>query len=403
MPPSSNPAATGAASLVYSSYLGGATNESSWGIDMDPAGRIYAAGYVASTVAVDATSTGQAANAAAVTVSHTTSGSERLMLVGISVVDSSGPPAVTSVTYNGDALTFVGSRATTGGGNTARVDIWQLVAPDVGTHNLTVNFSSAPDGATVGVTTYTGVNQVTPLEAFGAANANGTTGSATIVSDVGQLVFAAIVVDATDQDLVPGAGQTERWDLFPAGAAANGGGSTEAGAASVAMSWSWSSSARWAIGGVSIRPHDDIFVEVIDPAGNGAADRLYLGLAGGGDDENAWAAAYANGKFYVAGNAASTSGVTPSGYDTELQRRCSTATWRRSASRCDGYDQRTGVRRKRGAGRPRCRRERHLFRWHYAQRRDRSHHGQLRERRRSFLRSPTPWGSWAHGCRRAGR
>ena len=84
--------------------------------------------------------------------------------------------------------------------------------------------------------------QETPLEAFASAQGNGTTGTASIVSDEGQLVFAAIVVDATDQNLVPDAGQTERWDLFSVGAAANGGGSTEAGAAiPVDMSWSWAS------------------------------------------------------------------------------------------------------------------------------------------------------------------
>ncbi len=61
---------------------------------------------------------------------------------------------------------------------------------------------------------------------------------------------------------------------------------------------------------------EDIFVLVLDPAVSGAAGRVYASYLGGPNDENAWAAGYANGKFYVAGNAASSSGITPSGYDT---------------------------------------------------------------------------------------
>ena len=58
-------------------------------------------------VAIDASSSGSTTDQASVTVSHTTSGSNRLMLVGVST-DPHGE-CVASVTYNGGNLTLVGS------------------------------------------------------------------------------------------------------------------------------------------------------------------------------------------------------------------------------------------------------------------------------------------------------
>ena len=199
-------------------------------------------------VAVDATSTGSTTSTS-VTISHTTtSAANRLMLVGV-MIRETGTESVSSVTYNGDALSLVGLRKTAG----AHIEIWSMVAPDAGVHDVVVNLSGAGGGTNVGVMTFAGVNQTTPLGTFNSASGDATNGSATISSAVNELVFGVVAVKDLDQDLIPGAEQTERWDLFT-GSEANGGGSTETGAASVAMSWSWSASTDWAIGGVSIKP-----------------------------------------------------------------------------------------------------------------------------------------------------
>ena len=94
--------------------------------------------------------------------------------------------------------------------------------------------------------------------------ASGSGGSTQRIGDdqlgPGELVFGIIAVDEdADYDLAPGAGQTETldgWDLYP-GNGINGGGGTKAGAASVDMSWTWSRSDNWAVGGVSIKSSDD--------------------------------------------------------------------------------------------------------------------------------------------------
>jgi hypothetical protein len=55
------------------------------------------------------------------TISHTTAGNDRLMLVGVSM-DNNQMETVASVSYNGIALTLVGAEVND---NDARVEIWQ--------------------------------------------------------------------------------------------------------------------------------------------------------------------------------------------------------------------------------------------------------------------------------------
>ena len=137
-----------------------------------------------------------------------------------------------------------------------------MVAPETGNFNVDVTFSSAPDGATVGVTTFNGVDQSTPLGVFDSGQGNSTTGSATISSAAGELVYAVISTDdGSDKDLDTG-GQNELFEAF--GAEVNGSGISEAGAPSVGVSWTWSGGDVWAVGGVSIKPATGV-TATVDP------------------------------------------------------------------------------------------------------------------------------------------
>ncbi|MCZ6734152.1 MAG: DUF4347 domain-containing protein, partial [Gammaproteobacteria bacterium] len=207
-------------------------------------------------VTIDTTSVGTTPiGASSDTVSHTTSGSDRLMLVGISFGLDQGD-AVSSVTYNGTALTLVGARDNN---DTAasRVEIWSLVAPDTGTYNVDVTFSGTNHkGATIGVMTFNGVDQTTALGSFASAEGDSSNPSATVSSATGELVFGvAAFGDSIDYDLTEGVGQTEHWDLFAG--EANGAGTTEAGSTSVVTSWSVPTSGKWVVGGVSIKSCSD--------------------------------------------------------------------------------------------------------------------------------------------------
>ena len=204
-------------------------------------------------VTIDATTTSTAAAlAASDSVSHTTTGSDRLMLVGISFGQDKGDN-VASVTHNGTPLALVGARDN-GVALGSRVEIWSLVAPDAGTHDVVVNFSGTSHrGATIGIMTFNGVDQSTALGNFASAEGNSSAPSTNVSSASNELVFGVLGLDDNaDTELMPGGGQAEHWDLWQDRAA--GGGTTETGAASVAASWSLAADSKWAAGGVSIKP-----------------------------------------------------------------------------------------------------------------------------------------------------
>jgi prepilin-type N-terminal cleavage/methylation domain-containing protein len=205
-------------------------------------------------VNVDSVSSGTTAayTDSTMTVAHTTgSGSDRLMLVGISF-NPNDNERVTTVTYGGTSLTKVGEGVN---GNDAMVYIYSLVAPAPGAADVVITFDSALDeGAIAGVMTFTGVEQTTPLGTFASASGNNSTpASVNITSASGELVFG--VVSSEYEAFTASSGQNEHWNMSISGAATNGAGGTDAGAPTVAMSWSLDPSYNhWASGGVSIKP-----------------------------------------------------------------------------------------------------------------------------------------------------
>lgn len=199
-------------------------------------------------VIIDATSTGYSASPPSTifTVTHTTgTGGNRLMLVGISQKNK----AVSSVTYGGVPLTLVGDVLAN---TNARVHLYKLINPPSGTADVVVTMSAIPDkGIIVGVTTFSGVNQTTPLGTFAGTENKNTTPSVAVVSAAGELVYD--VVSLRMANLTVGSGQNEQWN-FATGSEMYGGGSTAAGAASVSANWTASASQDWSIAAVSIKP-----------------------------------------------------------------------------------------------------------------------------------------------------
>ncbi len=224
-------------------------------------------------VAVDASSTGSTADQASVTVSHTTSGSNRLMLVSMAT-DPHGV-SVSSISYNGVNLMLVGAQEDPSAHS--RVEIWELVAPDTGTHDVIVNLTGTSHrGVTVGVITFTGVNQTTPTTAFSSASGTSTAASTTVASQTDDLVFA-VLHSYNGSAATPGAGQTELWDVVVG--QTNGSGTTKAGAASITSSWTVNDN-DWSVAAVSVQadtnsavaaaqsPVQDAYIQSKNPSTN---------------------------------------------------------------------------------------------------------------------------------------
>lgn len=93
-----------------------------------------------SLIAYDATASGNTPLSTTLTFSHTCTGSDRILFVGIDT--AGGPDVVTSVTYNGVALTRINTQQTAGTGN-RRSYLYYLPAPTTGTNNIVITVSSS--------------------------------------------------------------------------------------------------------------------------------------------------------------------------------------------------------------------------------------------------------------------
>src|SRR2546427_2692182 len=186
-------------------------------------------------------------SATPLTWSHTVAaGSNGLLIVGVSTGD-----AVTThntVTYNTVPMTKI-SEVT---GASDRVSIWTLVNPATGTKSVVVTLSAATN-VKGGATSWTNVNQTTPVGTAATNTGSSNFPSVTVASAAEEVVHDTIGANAdTDEGAVTAdAGQTERWNIRTTH---TGAGSTEVGAASVTMSWTMVKNTSWAIVGVPIKP-----------------------------------------------------------------------------------------------------------------------------------------------------
>src|SRR2546422_5947538 len=90
---------------------------------------------------------------------HTTSGTNRLLVVGVTQKNSP-PRSVSTVTDAGQAMTSAGSAVNASG---AGAHIYYLVAPPTGLNTVVATLSGSASGMSVGAVTFTGVNQMTPV------------------------------------------------------------------------------------------------------------------------------------------------------------------------------------------------------------------------------------------------
>jgi len=199
--------------------------------------------------AVDSVSSFASNGAGPFTWAHTCSGSDRLLRVTTSHFDSSD--TISSITYNGVALTAVPGGSTNNG--QYYVTAYYLIAPDTGTHDIVVTVSGSVFDFGAGAISYTDAHQTTPLGTAVTATGTSTTPSVTVSSAADELVDDGLVI-IHGGTLSVGAGQTQRWNAIATSGFIKYAGSTEGGAASTTMSWSNSSSQTWAIVAVPIKP-----------------------------------------------------------------------------------------------------------------------------------------------------
>lgn len=226
---------------------------------------------VQAAITIDNTSSNGAFNVAGVTTlswTHETgAAANRALFVGVSTSTTTLPVGVptervASVTYNGIALTRVGTAISLNSLNTS--EIFRLVNPPSGANTVQVTLASVPiignpfvNYVVGGAISLQGVSQGTPHGAF--FSSAGTNDSPTVIitdSAVGDLVLDTLAVSPSAVFIAPGAGQIERWDgqTFFGNAFDIGAGSTEAVTSTPTTSnWIMSAPDNWALGAVAVR------------------------------------------------------------------------------------------------------------------------------------------------------
>ena len=221
--------------------------------------------HAVAVVSLDgAVSTNTLASGSSTNVNHTSgTGTDRLMLVGVSWNSGSSAVSINSVTFSygsGPTVLTLSPVVTRKHASQNRYSaIYGLTNPPSGqAGTVAVTFSgSVANGAMLGVANFAGVDQTTPLGTTNGADGNSTGPTVTLSGLSGnELVFDNVFQGASSssQTLTVGAGQTQLWNP-PYVANLRAAASTEqATGASVTNSWAAVSSGHWAIVAVPIKP-----------------------------------------------------------------------------------------------------------------------------------------------------
>jgi len=199
------------------------------------------------------TTPGYHAGSAGDTFAHTTDvGRYRLLIV---TIHSSAPAqGILSCTYDGVNMTFL-DNALNAGGNDGYVNIYYMIDPPVGAHNVVYTLvGNCTHAATAQA--WTGVDPDNPFGVPVTNTGNDVTPTVDVVSEADEVVVDAVASAAFGGDtIVQGAGQTDIWHAnAPAGISLMAGTSYEPGSALNTMSWTLNNARNWAIVAWALKP-----------------------------------------------------------------------------------------------------------------------------------------------------
>lgn len=150
-------------------------------------------------IAFDASSQGSALPGNSVTFAHTCSGSDRILIVGIT---SNNADVITGVTYNGTAMTL--AKKSTFAGPT--MYLYYLLAPDTGANNVVVSASGAGEYIRVSSVSYTGVQQSGQPDATDEESASATSVTSSLTQAVTHAWQIGLVQGGHDGTVTAGSG-----------------------------------------------------------------------------------------------------------------------------------------------------------------------------------------------------
>ena len=162
-------------------------------------------------IAFDATSesscTSDALSPYVISWSHTVTGTNTLLVVGVSTANQDN--TISSITYNSVALTLIRTDVNAGANLSS---LWYLVNPSTGANTITVTFGESISTAYAAAVSLTEVNQSNPLDAENGTSADGADSITTTVTTVADNAWLVDMVtkESSVGPLVAGTNQTDR-------------------------------------------------------------------------------------------------------------------------------------------------------------------------------------------------
>lgn len=179
--------------------------------------------------------------------SHTCTGSNLILIVGLSFRTLGSVPTNVAVTYNGVGMTQVST--TQSAGVTASA-MFYLANPATGSNTVAASWTNN-NWCVGGAASFTGsAGTVGTPATFGSTSTTNPT--VTVTSATGEIVIDTMATAGASSETA-GANQTARWNFNTTPNQCSGSGSTEAGASSVVMDWTLGSTDQAVQIGVSIQ------------------------------------------------------------------------------------------------------------------------------------------------------
>jgi|GEM_PF-1623445 len=202
-------------------------------------------------ISIDALST-SSQTCIACTLSHTVAGTNKLLIVGVSVSDNTD---VISITYSGQSLTRI--RFDEVLSTDRRSELWYLVNPPSGTANVVVTLNQV-ETVIIGAISFTNVYQSSPINANnGATDPTGVTHPSVSLTTTVDNALIVDVVSTVQGSMTSSTSQIERWDLIRAQLAGSGSTNQTTTANTYTMSWTNNGGLdQWAMSAAAIRPAD---------------------------------------------------------------------------------------------------------------------------------------------------
>jgi len=158
-------------------------------------------------IAVDASSKGTGGSTASRTWSHTCTGTDLILVVGVDIRGNGN--TCTGVTYNGVSMTEVGTSQVVSTLYYDKAQMFYLLNPDTGTHDVIATYGSANYQGTTAVS-YTGVSQVSQPDASTDNSATTTATKTTTLTTVADNCWTILIGMSEGGNTSAGAGTTQR-------------------------------------------------------------------------------------------------------------------------------------------------------------------------------------------------